>query len=167
MSQLRGPLCVGFVNYDRNFNLRRRDQLNVDPGFAKTIEKSRRHAGMGTHSNSDHAQLGYAVLRDETGCFHFFHYRLEQFFGGIEIVLVNCERKVAHSTLGNALHDHVDDNVCGRNRGENPPGHAGFIAHIVHRDLGLIAIDTYTANNDVFHVRGFFFRDCASVGFEA
>ena len=54
VSQLCGAFDVGFVNHDRNFDFRRRDQLNINPGLSKTIEEPCSYAGMRSHSNSDH-----------------------------------------------------------------------------------------------------------------
>ena len=80
---------------------------------------------------------------------------------------MNRKRKIGCAVFGNALHNHVDHNIRGRNRRKNPAGDPGLIAHIVHRHFRLITIDTDAADNDIFHVRSFFFRECPNVALQA
>ncbi len=92
---------------------------------------------------------------------------VKQLGGGRQIVLVDREGNVGRAVLGNALHDHVHADVAARDRGKNPAGDAGLVADVVDGHLGLVALQADAADDDVFHVRGFFLGDGARGVLEA
>ena len=50
-----------------------------------------------------------------------------------------------------------------RDRGKNAAGDAGLVADVVDGDFRLVPLEADAADDHVFHVRGFFFRDRARV----
>ena len=75
---------------------------------------------------------------------------------------MNGKGEIGCSVLGNALHNHVDNDVRVRNGRENLRGNAGFITHVVNGKLCLFAIHADAAHHDVFHVRRLLLRQRAN-----
>ena len=129
MRELRRPLDVRFVDHDGDLNLRRGDQLNIDPAAAEAFEKLRCDTGMRAHSDPNDAQLGDLADRSQTGRADLAHDRREQLFRLLQLGFVDGERKVGRAAVGYVLHDHVDNHVAGGDGGKNAATDPGFVRH--------------------------------------
>ena len=72
MSELGRVIDLGLVENDGDFDLGSGDHLDVHATVAEAFEKSGSNAGVRTHADSDHAELGDpALLQDfPSGDFH-------------------------------------------------------------------------------------------------
>ena len=70
------------VDDDGDLDLRSRDQLDVDAAFSEAIEEPRGDAGMRSHPDPDHTELGDAGFRDQARRLNFLDERREQFCRG-------------------------------------------------------------------------------------
>src|SRR6267143_2201477 len=133
--ELGGAVGVLAVNDDGDFDLGGGDQLDVDSAFPQAIEEPGGHAGVRSHPDPDHAQFGDSAGGDQSRGLDLLYDWSQQLGRGVEVVLVNRKRDVGGAMLGDALHDHIDDDVAAGDDGKNPAGDPGFVAHVVHRDL--------------------------------
>ena len=79
--ELGGPVGVLAVDDDGYLDFGGRDKLDVDSAFAEAVEEARGHAGMGTHPNADHTELGDAGFGDQAGGLNVLYHRGQEFGG--------------------------------------------------------------------------------------
>src|SRR5207253_2001032 len=113
---------------------------------------------MRPHSDAHDAELGDSVTCNDVISAGLFNNWIEKLTGLVEVAFVNSEGQISRLAGGNVLHDHIDDDIGGRDGTEDMTGDARAVRHATDSDLGLFAIHAYPPHNHVLHIRGLFCR---------
>jgi hypothetical protein len=145
-------------DHDRDLDLRRADQLEVDARLGQRIEQRRGHAAVGAHADTDDRQLRDAVVEFD-GAADFLEDGCEAFLHLGNLGERHRESQVRDAAATDVLHNHVDVDIRIGQRTEDLGRGAGLVGDAADDDLGLVLVHGDAADHDLFHVGDFLFHD--------
>jgi len=164
-----GGFALVQVDDDADLDLAGGDHVDVDAGLRERFKQHGCDAGVASHADADDGELSDLLVRDGFLEADLTLDGVEDFAGLEEVRLVGGEADVggAAGSVAGGLDDHVHVDGGVADGLEDARGHAGLVRDVGEGDLGLVLIKRDAANDDAFHVGGFFFHEGSGVVVEA